>query len=131
MSSKPNKYKKQNLAASQLFIANAWSLFPSAKLKLDLAKKDVGMTHMDYGTHKFTLKFDEWSEKEFLEQQKSIVGARVGAVVCGVRMPILRDFMTGQCANFHLKINNSSAPFNKVCRGTSPSFGIAFPSTST
>ena len=74
MSSKPNKYKKKISAASQLFIANVWSLFPSTKLKL--AKKDVGKTYKDYGTHKFTLKFDEWSEKEFSEQLKGTVGTR-------------------------------------------------------
>ena len=150
MSSKPNKYKKKFSAASQLFIANVWSLFPSTRLKL--AKKDVGKTYKDYGTHKCTLKFDELSEKEFSEEQKGTVGARgcglwyenahserlYGRQMCTfssehkqflytIQQSLQRDFPKfRRCISKHLRCNlirGAQTVFHTDrCRGPSPSF---------
>jgi len=150
MSSKPNKYKKNFSAASQLFIANVWSLFPSTRLKL--AKKDVGKTYKDYGTHKYTLKFDELSEKEFSEEQKGTVGARgcglwyenahserlYGRQMCTfssehkqflytIQQSLQRDFPKFRhCISKYLRCNlirGAQTVFHTDrCRGPSPSF---------
>jgi len=150
MSSKPNKCKNKISAASQLFIANVWSLFPSARPKL--AKKDVGKTYKDYRTHKWTPKFDELSGKEFPEEQKGAVGARGCGLwhenahserlhgrqkctfssehkqfLCAIQQSLQRDFPKFlHCISKHMRCNlirGAQTVFHTDrCRGPSPSF---------
>jgi len=150
MASNSSKYKKEFSEASQLFLANVWALFPSKSLKL--APKKAGFTYEDYGTHNYTLKFDEWTPEKFSGPPKGTIGTRpcglwyenghsekhYGRQMCvfsskhkeflySIQQSLQRDFPKFRhCISKYLRCNlirGAQTVFHTDrCRGPSPSF---------